>query len=269
MRFELIYAIMSHFSLKLRDENSLYEFIKSLVIDKSQYSRLFGHVLCGYLSRESMYSFIEMIRKSFEFLTLPIWDALCDPLSFSVSRTTSNDRLVESSNSAVCSYQEGASLDGIVSYLAKNFYGYVRVRGVVSIRASSLSSPQSCLLRNVTDFENQTHSHTSDTPNAWICYDFKSMNIKPTHYTLHSLCNHYLRLWTLEGSLDGSEPIELDHRENKTELNSQRAIATFPVSRSDKFHMIRLRQLGKNSNNNDHLVVNAIEAFGVLMESNQ
>jgi hypothetical protein len=84
-----------------------------------------------------------------------------------------------------------------------------------------------------------------DRPNPWICYDFKDMNIKPTHYTLRSRrgCNlNHLRFWTLEGSRDGSEWIKLDRRENNTELNSQRAIAPFPVSRSDEVHMIRLRQ---------------------------
>jgi hypothetical protein len=95
------------------------------------------------------------------------------------------------------------------------------------------------------------------------------MNIKPTHYTLRSRRDanaHHLRFWTLEGSLDGSKWIELDRRENNTELNGQGAIATFRVSRSDSVHMIRLRQLGKNSDNCDYLIVSAIEVFGVLIE---
>jgi hypothetical protein len=95
------------------------------------------------------------------------------------------------------------------------------------------------------------------------------MNIKPTHYTLRSALgpkNNYLRFWTLEGSLDGSKWIELGRRENSTELNSQGAIATFRVSRSDPVHMIRLRQLGKKSSNKDEVIVSAIEVFGILMQ---
>jgi hypothetical protein len=61
----------------------------------------------------------------------------------------------------------------------------------------------------------------------------------------------------------------VDCREDNTELNSQGAIATFPVSHSDEVHMIRLRQLGKNSSNYDNLIVSAIEVFGVLMEPKQ
>jgi hypothetical protein len=78
-----------------------------------------------------------------------------------------------------------------------------------------------------------------------------------------------LRFWTLEGSRDGSEWIELDRRKNNTDLNSQGATATFPVSRSDEVQMIRLRQIGKNSSNSDYLTVSAIEVFGVLVESKQ
>jgi hypothetical protein len=98
------------------------------------------------------------------------------------------------------------------------------------------------------------------------------MNIKPTHYTLRSARNcsdHHLRFCALEDSRDGSEWIELDRRENNTELNIRGAIATFPVSRSDEGHMIRLRQLGKNSSSADHLEVSAIEVLGVLVEPKQ
>jgi hypothetical protein len=41
MPFEVICAIILHPSLKLRDEDSLYEFINNLVVDESRYSSLF------------------------------------------------------------------------------------------------------------------------------------------------------------------------------------------------------------------------------------
>jgi hypothetical protein len=98
------------------------------------------------------------------------------------------------------------------------------------------------------------------------------MNIKPAHYTLRSRRDrndHHLLFWTLEGSRDVSEWIELDRRENNTERKSREAIATFPVSRSDEVHLIRLRQFEKNSSNSDYLDVGAIEVFGVLVEPKQ
>jgi hypothetical protein len=51
-------------------------------------------------------------------------------------------------------------------------------------------------------------------------------------------------------------------------LNSQGAISTFSISESfqEEFPQIRLRQTGKNSSGYDHLIVSAIEFFGVLKE---
>jgi hypothetical protein len=272
MPFEVICEIISHPSLKLRNEDSLYEFIKSLVVDESRYSSFFERIRFGYLSSESMCSFIEVIQKSFDFLPLPIWDADYDRLPLSVSPMTSNDRLVESFNSVVYSCREGSSLNGIISYLTKKFDGHVGDRGVVSISAGSVYDSQSYPLRNIADFESQTRFQTNNTPNSWICYDFKNMNIKPTHCALRSRRDDnggHLRFWALEGSLGGNKWIKLDRRENNTELNIQGAIAIFPISRSDSVHMIRLRQGGKNSSNNDQLIVSAIEVFGVLMEPKQ
>jgi hypothetical protein len=54
---------------------------------------------------------------------------------------------------------------------------------------------------------------------------------------------------------------------NNMALNHQGAISTFPVSRSNEVQLIRLRQLGKESSNNDHLCVSVIEVFGVLIET--
>jgi hypothetical protein len=95
------------------------------------------------------------------------------------------------------------------------------------------------------------------------------MRIKPSHYSIRSRRDsndHHMRSWTLEGSMDGQSWEELDRRENNTSLNSQGATATFSISRSSEIQMIRLRQLSQNSSGNYHLVVNAIELFGIIAE---
>jgi hypothetical protein len=66
--------------------------------------------------------------------------------------------------------------------------------------------------------------------------------------------------------MDGQSWLEFDRRENNTALNSQGAVATFSISRSSEIQMIRLRQLSPNSTANNHLVVNALELFGVVVE---
>jgi hypothetical protein len=73
----------------------------------------------------------------------------------------------------------------------------------------------------------------------------------------------------LEGSNDGLKWVTIDDRRNDTSLNSIGVISTFSIAKGfeEEFRMIRLRQTGKNSNNFDNIVVNAIEFFGVLRES--
>jgi hypothetical protein len=73
----------------------------------------------------------------------------------------------------------------------------------------------------------------------------------------------------LEGSQDGKSWVELDRRVNNMTLNSQDAIATFSISQIIEVRMIRLHQLDKNSSNNHHLSVSAIEIFGVVLNLKQ
>jgi hypothetical protein len=144
-------------------------------------------------------------------------------------------------------------------------------RNIVSITASSVNNPQSHPLRHVADFANQSNFQTKNEANSWICYDFKDIQIKVTHYSIRTrrdYASHHLRSWTLEGSTDGLKWVKIDDRQNDTSLNSQGAISVFSISESfeEEFRMIRLRQTEKNSSRNDQLVVNAIEFFGVLKE---
>jgi hypothetical protein len=144
----------------------------------------------------------------------------------------------------------------------------------VSITTSSIGNAQSYPLRHVADFENQTFFCTNVEANSWICYDFKDMQIKVTHYSIRSARNlnsYHLGFWTLEGSKDGLIWVTIDDRKNDTSLNSKGAISTFSISESFQkdFRMIRLRQTGKNSTGTDELVVNAIEFFGVLKAPKQ
>jgi hypothetical protein len=215
-----------------------------------------------------MLSFISHINESFDLLTFPIWHSLCSRLSLSVSPEFSNDRFIDE-RSCVCDFDVNSPQSGIISYLTKRFGGHVIDRNIVSITASSIRIPQSYPLRHVADFENRSYFATKNEANSWICYDFKDMRIKVTHYSIRSRRDQnsqHLRFWTLEGSNDGSTWVKLDDRQNDTSLNSEGAISTFSISEGfqGEFQQIRLRQTGKNSNNSDHLIVNAIEFFGVL-----
>jgi hypothetical protein len=264
---EVFSGIVSNISLRLKDEDSLYSMIYDCFVRDSCYFALFEHIRYEYLSTETMKSFICLIEKSFDFLSFPIWRSLSRRLSLPVSINLSTKRFIDQLDSVSCHYSgsELGSFDGIISYLTKKHCGHVVDRDVISITASSVASAQTYRLHLLVDFQSQTGFATKDLPNSWICYDFKSLRINLTDYSIQARRDYngnHLRSWTLEGSIDGQSWIEFDRRENDTSLNIQGAIGTFSISSSTDCRYTRVRQLGKNSSGNDYLAINAIEFFG-------
>jgi hypothetical protein len=100
--YDVFCSIISHMSLKLRDEDSLYELSNNQFCVDSRYSNLFESVRFEYLSTQSILSFIGLINSLFQVLTFPIWEALSRCLSLSVSPTLRNDRIHEMLNAICC-----------------------------------------------------------------------------------------------------------------------------------------------------------------------
>jgi hypothetical protein len=249
LSFEIISSIISKPSIQLQDEESLFELISNRYKTDSRFFSLFEFVQFECLSGQSIQSFIELMTKSFDLFTFSIWCSL--------SRCLSNDQLI-------CSVGETSNLDGIISTLTKRFG-----ENAVSISASGEGYPASNSLRQVIDFENQCHFYTKNEANSWICYDFETRRIKVTAYSIRSRCDGnwtQLRFWVLEGSNDGVNWVGIDDRKNDSSLKSAGAVVTFKVEEEfqKEFQKIRIRQTGKNSGNNDHIVVSGIEFFGVL-----
>jgi hypothetical protein len=118
---------------------------------------------------------------------------------------SSIDRFRAKFSSVACRFASNSNQDEIISYLTKRFGGHVTDRNIVSITASSVADPESYPLRHVADFENQSYFLTNNEANSYICYDFKDMQMKVTHYSIRtqrSYGGHPLRSWTLEGSKD-------------------------------------------------------------------
>jgi hypothetical protein len=268
--FEIISSIISNDSIRLKDEESLYDLITSRQSEDSRFSSLLEHVRFEYLSSESMQSFIKLINDSFDRLTFPIWRSLCHRLSLSVLVDSFCDRFI-GKGWCVSPTCPPSSLNGIISFLTTKFGGHVIDREIVSITTSSVGNPERFPLRLVADFANRSVFHTTYEANSWICYDFKDMRLKVTDYSIRARydCNrNHLRFWILEGSNDGSKWVVIDNRTNDTSLNSPGSISTFSISSGfqQEFRMIRLRQTGKDSSDQHYLCFSAIEFFGVVKE---
>jgi hypothetical protein len=99
--FEIISNIISEESLRLKDEESLFEIISSNQNEDSRFFSLFEYVRLEYLSTKSIESLIELSDASFDFLTFPIWQSLRHRFSLSVSIHCSTDRFQKRFSSVV------------------------------------------------------------------------------------------------------------------------------------------------------------------------
>jgi hypothetical protein len=73
-----------------------------------------------------------------------------------------------------------------------------------------------------------------------------------------------LKNWEVESSDDGALGVEIDRRENSSDINSYSVVKAFAASRSGSFGRIRLCQNGPNDHGNNQLVLSAFEVFGVI-----
>jgi hypothetical protein len=155
--------------------------------------------------------------------------------------------------------------DGIISFLTLRHGGNVVDRGIVSVEVSSVRSTYP--KRNAVDLNLRTMTATAYEPNSWICYDFKNMEVNVSHYSIRSQTDynvHHLMNWTVEGSLDQKNWIELGVQSECHSLLGLYQSATFETSRCGFVRFVRLRQTGKNSSGQDVLTLSAFEPFGGL-----
>jgi hypothetical protein len=160
-------------------------------------------------------------------------------------------------------FREGSPFEGIISFLTRTHCGNVSDLGIVSISSSSVNG--SCVAKNVADFNTSSLGQTGGGANGWICYDFKDQRVKIEHYSLRSRSDsdsHHPINWALEGSVNGTEWVELDRRSNCRDLCGLNKSATFSASENDFFRKIRLLLREMDSSGYRYLTINAFELFG-------
>jgi hypothetical protein len=257
LNIDVLERIFGCDNLCLEDEESLVEFISSL---GEEYSSLYGFIECRFLSVEGIDKFLSLI--SFEELDLRLWESICRRLRLEILDRNHGDKRFREKNYESFEYENGGEFDGILSHLTKHGGGNVHEMGVVDI-----TSPGDAYYRcwQVAD-HGWNNWWYSNTPNSWICFDFKDRSVSLQHYTLKSSGQggHYFIQWEIEGSNDGSTWKSLDNR-NTRDLCGNCIVKTYGCSRVNRrefFRFIRMRQTGKDSNNCDYLMLCNIEFFG-------
>jgi hypothetical protein len=123
-------------------------------------------------------------------------------------------------------------------------------------------------VKAVADVPDNSGCQWKNSPDDWICSNFKDLTIRPTHYSLRAGygrgSSFGLNDWVIEGSNDGKSWAEFDQRKHNSELDAMNAVKLFQTSRSDEVRMIRLRQL-KMRGTSKRLALSGFEVFGSLV----
>jgi hypothetical protein len=171
-------------------------------------------------------------------------------------------------------------LDGISAPLRDVCGGNVHDRDAVIVTSSSCwaGSPKAIAdLKSDGYFCSQFGDNEKDIPhsrNNWVCYDFKSRRIVPTHYSIRSPARghgpgfgNYHKSWMVEISTDGEHWIEIDRGEDNSELAERYVTQTFEASGNQFCRQIPVVNIGRNHQGYDCVCIVALELCGSLIES--
>ena len=164
-------------------------------------------------------------------------------------------------------YKKGQEMDGIVCYLTNKTGGNIHDNGTIEVTSNyeNSSNPP----KNVVDFNNDSYYCSSNyTSDAWICFNFKSMEIEISNYTIKSArTSGHVKNWVIEVSNDGNNWTEIHQVTNYSGLNGDNVIKTFEVQQKQKCKYCRLRHTGEYWDMNSYFRIGCIEFFGSLKQS--
>jgi hypothetical protein len=145
---------------------------------------------------------------------------------------------------------------------------------VAALSSIQASQPHNCLPHKFVGRSDDGHCYTDGQPNSWMSVDLgEGRTVVPTHYCLrHDGTNAscVVRHWTLEGKAadPGADWQEIRRHDNDETMAAQQfAVGAWPVEAGGRaFRHFRIRQHGKNNQNNDHLMCCGFEVYGQLLE---
>jgi hypothetical protein len=256
LSFETVCDILRHPRLKIGSEDSLYQMISMRVSSDSRFFQLFTLIHFEFLTDETFADYITLVSNAFELFTIAHWQLL-------------SSRLYRSSRTVMLPYNESTPYNGIIASLTRCGGGNVHDRGLVNI--TTWRDNSSHPVKNVANLDDNSIYDAPgawSTPNHWICFDFKSMEVTPTHYTIRSYGGGpntwHLKSWEIRGSNDGKTWDTMDQRKDNMDLNNAYAEKTFTISKPGPFRRIGLYPIDVAHNGYQAFVLCRLEFFGSL-----
>jgi hypothetical protein len=111
-----------------------------------------------------------------------------------------------------CPFVPNDKYNGIIAYLTNKCGSNVHTHRLVRITASSVSPPSRNSTyhpKHLADLLEYSIFDSQDLPDQWVCYDFGTMRLTATHYTIRTTGagerGPHLKSWAIEGSVDGQQ----------------------------------------------------------------
>jgi hypothetical protein len=159
-----------------------------------------------------------------------------------------------------CPMNEEKSLEGIISHLTKKHGGNVHEKGIVTITSKSIRNDPDDVAKNAADLTSSVWFCSKDEPDQWLCWDFRGIRVRPTHYTLTA---YRLKSWVLEQSLDGERWTAIDRKTDNQDFTGDSGIThSFAVSNPAEARLLRLAHTGTRHDGTNWLSFRAVEFFG-------
>lgn len=261
--------IVSNNRLKLKNEDQLFKFINQVYQNSNanlNYSKLYHYVLFSNVEDETMASFIDNF--DFNDFDREIWTAISNRLKFPIIQLNDEQQNTryEESNGKIFHPQHEDGFVGIMNYLRSQSNG--NIANTINITASSCYN-SSYPPTNLVNYENRSSIfYSQNTPNSWICFDFKQRNVIPFYYQIMTFNCYYPKSWVIEGSNDNSNWTILDEQNNCQYLNTNYKVHIFKISNPNQFRYIKMRLTGPNWGNNNHFYISSFELYGKLISKN-
>ena len=273
LTYEDLQTILTSKSLRIQNEDSLFDYIRSFCRKDNSFIGLFEYIEFSNLSEEKMKEFIHFF--DLNSINQGIWNALSKRLILNQNQLIENRYKAKPIS---IQYDSQYPLNGIFTYMKNKYTSSFHDEVFIHFSNSQTSNPTSII-----DHIDQTVFQTTDSPNSWIAFSFKNYKIKLTSYTLMS---YYLgrpnfanpKTWIIEGSNNGRNWSTIDEVKDCNSLNGKGLVKNFtPSIVSDKndsdddidqqFSIIRIRQTGKNWAGANQLTLSQVEFFGDMYKS--
>jgi hypothetical protein len=269
---DIIALILSNRELKIASEDGLYDLISSRIGRDLSSVPLLEYVQFEFLLPNTVSRFCDSSHKFCDHITVALWERICRRLVHAIVPTSANSRLLHPPGILLQPNSNSVLEGGVISYLSGKYGSDFASHSVLEVTGSSTESDfPGCSPISVTALKADSCYMSKNAPNQWICYHFCKSRIWPTHYTIRSWhtggpnCAHP-RSWVIQGSFDGDTLIEIDRRDNCSELNGRNIARCYEISRPGEYAFIRLEQTALCWNNTHRLILSGFEVFGTLFE---